>query len=108
MYLESTLRHSSMRFGTRGRDDLTALPLPPPTYTPTKVSVTRLRERCRAKYKRMPCFVTDFPFMDCHNLQQTAAAVAAVSVVYALYRRYNRPSLKDIPGPPSPSWVFGD
>ena len=45
--------------------------------------------------------------MDYYDLQQTIAAVATASAIYALYRRYNRPSLKDIPGPPNPSWVYG-
>jgi hypothetical protein len=45
--------------------------------------------------------------MDYYDLQQTVAAVATASVIYALYRRYNRPSLKDIPRPPNPSWVYG-
>jgi hypothetical protein len=47
------------------------------------------------------------PLMDYYDLQQTAVAVATASVIYALYRRYNRPSIKDIPGPPNPSWVHG-
>ena len=42
-----------------------------------------------------------------YDLQQTVAAVATASVIYALYRRYNRPSLRDIPGPPNPSWIYG-
>jgi hypothetical protein len=41
------------------------------------------------------------------DLRQTAAAVATASVIYALYQRYNRPSVRDIPGPPNPSWVHG-
>jgi hypothetical protein len=45
--------------------------------------------------------------MDYYDLQRTTVAVVTASVVYALYRRYNRPSVKDIPGPPSPSWVYG-
>jgi hypothetical protein len=45
--------------------------------------------------------------MNYYDLQQTVAAVATASVIYVLYRRYNRPSLKDIPGPPNPSWVCG-
>ena len=45
--------------------------------------------------------------MDYYDLQQTVAAVATASVIYALYRRYDRPSLRDIPGPPNPSWVYG-
>lgn len=39
--------------------------------------------------------------------QQAALTVAAAFAIYALYQRYNRPSLKDIPGPPNPSWVHG-
>jgi hypothetical protein len=45
--------------------------------------------------------------MNYYDLQQTVAAVATASVIYVLYRRYNRPSLKDIPRPPNPSWVYG-
>jgi len=45
--------------------------------------------------------------MDYHDLWQAASAVVTASVIYALYRRYNRPSLKDIPGPPNPSWIHG-
>jgi len=45
--------------------------------------------------------------MGYHDLWQAASAVVAASVVYALYRGYNRPSVKDIPGPPNPSWVHG-
>jgi len=45
--------------------------------------------------------------MDYHDLRQVASAVVTASVIYALYRRYNRPSVKDIPGPPNPSWVHG-
>ena len=48
------------------------------------------------------------PYLMGHNdLQQAALTVAAASVVYALYRKYSRPSVKDIPGPPNPSWVHG-
>jgi hypothetical protein len=39
--------------------------------------------------------------------QQTVVAVTTASVIYALYRRYNRPSIRDIPGPPNPSWACG-
>lgn len=45
--------------------------------------------------------------MDSYDLRQAALAVAAASTIYALYRRYSQPSLKDIPGPPNPSWVHG-
>jgi hypothetical protein len=45
--------------------------------------------------------------MEYFDLQQIVVAVATAAVVYALYRRYNRPSIRDIPGPPNPSWVHG-
>ena len=45
--------------------------------------------------------------MDHYDLQKTAVAVATASVIYVLCRRYSRPSIKDIPGPPNPSWVYG-
>lgn len=39
--------------------------------------------------------------------QQTALTFAAVSAVCALYLRYNRSSIKDVRGPPNPSWIYG-
>ena len=45
--------------------------------------------------------------MDYYDFRQAAAVVAIASVIYALHRRYNRPSIKDIPGLPNPSWVYG-
>ena len=45
--------------------------------------------------------------MDYYDLRQTALVVATASVIGVLYQRYNRPSIKDIPGPPTPSWVHG-
>ena len=48
-----------------------------------------------------------FHSMDYYDLRQAALAAATASVIYALYQRYNRPSVKDIPGPPNPSWVHG-
>lgn len=42
-----------------------------------------------------------------NNLQQAVLTAAVASFIYALYRRYGRSSLKDIPGPPNPSWVHG-
>lgn len=45
--------------------------------------------------------------MDHNGLQQAALTAAVASVIFVLCRTYSRPSVKDIPGPPNPSWVHG-
>ena len=55
----------------------------------------------------MPRFVTGFPLMDYYDLRQVALVGLVAYVVYALYQRRTRSSVKDIPGPPNPSWIHG-
>ncbi|KAJ7635247.1 cytochrome P450 [Roridomyces roridus] len=41
-------------------------------------------------------------------LQAVAAAVVALIIWHILHRRRNSSSVRNIPGPPSPSWLFGN
>ena len=45
--------------------------------------------------------------MDYYDLRQVALVGATAYVAYALYQRRTRSSVKDIPGPPNPSWIHG-
>jgi len=39
--------------------------------------------------------------------QQVALATCAATLAYVLYRRYRNLTVKDIPGPKNPSWIYG-
>jgi len=41
------------------------------------------------------------------DFQQAALTICGVTVAYVLYRRYRNLTIRDIPGPKNPSWIYG-
>jgi len=41
------------------------------------------------------------------DFQQAALAICGVTVAYVLYGRYRNLTIRDVPGPKNPSWIYG-